>query len=354
MLVAGLLPALVGMTGLAVDAGSYASDRRSLQNTADSIALAAAQDLPDANAATISAQSWAAKNNVAWSDVTFAVSGGTTAPKVSVTITRAHGFAFMRILGINSKDVGAHAAASKVSFGGGNGIVPWGVTQATVDLSPPGTLITMKYDSTGGNTGNFGAIRIDGPGANTYNASVMYGSNSYACAQTAQNCTTGACPGNYPSTCAENAPDCDGPDCTPQTGNMTGPTRTGVDFRTTHTSTACDTFAETFTGPDTSGKYHLNAACNPYISGPGECTSLTAICSRRVIIIPVIDDFGNGASNPVTIQRFALVFLEGYTGSCTGNSCDVRGRFVNADLTTSALAGSYDATALVHFVKLTE
>ena len=45
-----LLPVLLGMAGMAVDVGSYASERRSLQNTADSIALAAGQDLPDAAA----------------------------------------------------------------------------------------------------------------------------------------------------------------------------------------------------------------------------------------------------------------------------------------------------------------
>ena len=354
VLVAGLLPALVGMTGIAVDAGSYASDRRSLQNSADSIALAAAQDLPNSSAATTTAQAWAVKNNVAWSNVTFTVSGGNVTPTVTVQIARNHDFSFMRILGVNTKSVSSRAVAVKVSFGGSNGIVPWSVTQATINSSTAGALITMKYDATGGNTGNFGAIQIDGPGSNTYNTSVKYGSNTFACAATAPNCTTGACPGAYPNVCAETAPECNGPDCSPQTGNMTGPTRTGVDFRMNNTSAACDTFAETFTGPDANGKYHLTPNCNPYVSGPGECTTPTMLCSRRVIIIPVINAFGNGSSTPVTIQRFAMVYLEGYTGTCTGNSCDVQGRFVNADLTTSALAGSYDPTALIHFAKLSE
>ena len=57
------------------------------------------------------------------------------------------------------RDVGARATAVKVSFGGGSGIVPWSVTQATVDASPNGDIIVMKYDSTGANIGNFGAIR---------------------------------------------------------------------------------------------------------------------------------------------------------------------------------------------------
>ena len=42
IIVALLLPVLLGMAGMAVDIGSYASERRTLQNAADSIALAAA------------------------------------------------------------------------------------------------------------------------------------------------------------------------------------------------------------------------------------------------------------------------------------------------------------------------
>jgi hypothetical protein len=73
-----------------------------------------------------------------------------------------------------------------------------------------------------------------------------------------------------------------------------------------------------------------------------------------VIIIPVIDEFGNGSSDPVEIQRFAILFLEGYDGSCTGSSCDIEARFVNANVTTGALAGAYDADAPIQFAKLIE
>lgn len=355
VLVMALFPVLIGMTGMAVDLGTYASERRSLQNAADSIALAAAQDLPDATAAQISGQAWAARNNVAAGTYTITVTGGTTAPSAHVTINKNHQFAFIRVVGINSSNVGATATAIKVSYGGSAGIVPWTVTQDTVDNSPSGGLVTMKYDATGSNTGNFGAIRIDGPGANTYNTSVMYGSNSYACAITAPNCTTGACPGIYPSTCAENSPDCDGPDCTPQTGNLIGPTRTGVDFRMGYTSTTCDSFAEAFGSPDASGNYHLAPACNPWIDGPGKCATSTSICSRRVIVIPIVDGFGSGASDPTTILRFALVYLDGYdSGKCQGNNCEIKGHFVRADVNTGALGGSYDPQALVHFAKLSE
>lgn len=362
MIAAGMLPVLLGMTGMSIDVATYMGDRRHLQNAADSIALAGAQALPDAAAAQSVAEQWASKNGIAPSDVTLTITT-TGTPQVKVRIKRTHKFAFMKVLGFHERSIGARAAAVKVSYGGGSGIVPWSVTQATVNASPSGTLVVMKYDSTGGNTGNFGAIRIDGSGSSVYEDAASYGSDTTACAVSAPNCTAGACPGSYPDSCAETSPTCDGPECTPQTGNLIGGTRDAVDFRMSHTCNAanpcgaqrCDTFADTFGSADASGKYHLHPDCNPWIDGPGKCTSDTDICSRRVIIIPVVDTFGNGASDPAEIQQFALVYLEGYdNGKCQGNSCEIKGRFVRADITTNALAGTYDPTALIQFTRLSE
>lgn len=350
-----LVPILLGMTGMAIDIGTYADKRRDLQNAADSIALAGAQDLPDEDAAIDAAEAWAAKNNIDLTQLTVTVSGGTTAPKVTVEVAKNHDFQFVKIVGITNKNVGARAAAVKVSFGGGSGVVPWSVTQATVDASGNGDLVVMKYDADGADIGNFGAIRIDGPGSNTYNTSVMYGATTVACAVTAPKCTAGACPGSYPGTCAETSPECDGPECQPQTGNLIGPTRTGVDFRMNYTSTTCDEIDEAFGPADADGIYSLNPDCNPWTDGPGKCLTNTSICSRRVIIIPVVDTFGSGASDPAEIQRFALVFLEGYDGGkCQGNSCEIKGRFIRADVTARGLAGTYDPDATIQFARLSE
>jgi hypothetical protein len=363
MIGALLLPVLLGMAGMAVDVGKYADERRNLQNAADAIALAASQqmctpnpnDCSNTTAATTAANAIATKNGINTSDMTVTYLGGNTAPKARVSITRNHKFQFIRILGINNKNVSGKAAAAKVSFGGGSGVVPWAVTQATVDQAGVGDLVTMKYDATGSNSGNFGAIRIDGSGAATYRSDVKYGANSFICAVGTPNCSTGACPGTYPSGCAETAPSCDGPECDPETGNMVGPTRDGVDFRMSNTSTACDTFAEAFGTPDPGTRlYHLASQCNPWLEG-NQCPQTATPCSRRVIIIPVIDQFGNGASDPLTIQSFALMYLEGYDdGKCQGNSCEIKGEFVKADINARALAGTYDPDASITFTKLVE
>ncbi len=438
-----LLPVLLGMTGMAVDIGSYAGDRRSLQNAADSVALAASQKLcatscTDYSAAKAAGEAILATYNVDPTAVTITGSGGSTAPKITVQITRSHAFAFMPIVGIQSRSVGARAAAVKVSFGAGAGVVPWAVTNAIAGPAGSGQLITMKYDSNNSQNGNFGPIRIDaeqGNGSADYENSVKNGSSKRICAASTPGCTVGGF--------AEDAPNCDGPTCKSKTGNMVGGTRDAVDFRINNTSAACDTFDEVFTastayskkkyeileriaqaetnsggrlasppqhhgagshatftptrtptpvpptstpvpptstaapptstpaaatatsvpatptpitGSGSTQKYALNPACNPWIDGPGKCpnNNVGTLCSRRVIIIPIIDGFGNGSAD-VTVIRFALMFLEGYdSNKCSGNTCEIKGRFVRADVNVGALAGVYDPTASIHFTRLSE
>ncbi len=360
-----LLPALLGMTGMAVDVGRYASDRRSLQNAADAVALAAAQKLCDTScssytAAEAAGQAILAKYDVDLADVTITPGGGSAAPQVAVEVSRPHNFVFMRVLGIESKTVSARAVAAKVSWGGGSGVVPWAVTDAVVSNAGSGDLVTMKYDASNTQNGNFGPIRIDGSGSSDYENDVSYGSDTHICAESTANCTVADCSsGSFPDACAEDTSQCTGPECPTETGNKVSGTRDSVDFRMDNTSLSCDTFDEAFSYTSGSGstqKYRLNNACNPWIDGPGACPNDIAgtLCSRRVIIIPVIDSFGNGSAD-VTVLRFALMFLEGYDASkCTGNECEIQGRFVYADFTSNALAGIYDPSASVHFAKLIE
>ena len=366
MFVVAILPILLGMTGMAIDLGGYAGHKRHLQNSADAIALAAAQDLckvtcGDTTAATAAANSWAAKNNVNPTDLTLTFFGGSTSPSVRASVRATHQFAFMRIFGMPSKGVSASAAAVKASYGGGAGLVPWSVTQSAFSGVTSGSIVTMKYDSNKASNGNFQAIRIDGSGANTYGDGVQYGADSVACAATTTNCTTTACAsGAFPSACAENAPSCTGPDCTPETGNMIGKTAAAVDFRMNNTTAECDTFGGGAPGTTgafwvSGGQYILNPNCNPW-SGPGSCDGKsTGLCSRRVIIVPIVTAFGNGASTPVTILKFALVYLEGYANNkCKGNSCEITGEYVQANVSANALTGVYDPTASIQFTKLSE
>jgi hypothetical protein len=354
MLAALLLPVLLGMAGMAVDIGTYTSERRTLQNAADAIALAAAQELPDPDDTRDAADAWAAKNGIDAGTYQVIITGGTIAPAVQVIISESHEFAFVRAIGIDDADVGGKAKAVKVSLGGMDGIVPWAVEDSTVGSVPLGQEIIIKYDSNNSDNGNFGPIRVDGSGNSDYADAAMFGSDSAICAEGTSQCVTSGCPGAFPEDCGETAPECDGEECAPKTGNMVGGTRDAVDHRVNYTSSNCDTFEEVFTDPDNDGTHTLDGDCNPW-AGPGKCESTTELCSRRVFIIPVIDEYPNGSSSPVTILRFALVFLEGYDGGkCQGSSCEIRARFVKAELTTGGLSGVYSDDALIKFVRLTE
>ncbi len=330
-----LLPMLLGMVALAVDLGNYASERRSLQNSADSIALAASRDLPNAAQAVVSGQAWATKNGVPLSAVTITVtqvSTGDPNPKVTVDIRKPHGFVFGRVIGVSSRNVGAHAAAIKTSPGGLAGLSPWSVLKSAQAAATPGALVTLKYDANNPANGNFGIIQLDGSGSSVYLDSLENTSTSVVCAQGATDCT-------------DTSPVCTGDICPSQTGNKVGPTREGVDYLLDNTDPHCDTFAEAFSGP-VGGKYELNPQCNPWLDG--------SYPSPRVIIIPVINSLCNGSCD-VTVVSFALFWLEGYqAGACTGNNCEIQGRFVNADINVNALAGVYDPNSSIHFVRLTE
>jgi Flp pilus assembly protein TadG len=55
------------------------------------------------------------------------------------------------------------------------GLLPFDVTVATVTQTPLYTPITLKVGAGEASDGNFGAVRIDGPGADTYRNDIVYG-----------------------------------------------------------------------------------------------------------------------------------------------------------------------------------
>lgn len=349
-LVAGLIVVLLGMTALAVDIGGFVAHRRSLQNAADAMALAGAQELADPVTSSVRqavidrATAWGQKNGIDPDEIeeirVIPKSGQNPNPMVEVRIREPHSFVFARAIGIVEHDVTATAGAVKTSPGGSAGIVPWALLEGEAQGALPGEIVTLKYDANNVTNGNFGPIRIDGSGSGNcahsdkYCAGVKYGSQSTICAEAAVDA----------GICRENAPECEGASCQTQPGNVVGATREAVDWRLSNTHPDCDNFDEVFSDPDGDGVYTVAQACNPFI--PGSKTS------RRVVIVPLVTNFGNG-SQPVTITSFALAFLEGYDAAkCKGNACEIQARFVQAELTTGALTGVYDEDAPLKFVRL--
>lgn len=322
---------LAGAAAIAIDAGSFMSHRRSLQNDADAIALAASQGLPSTSDARAIANSWAAKNGIDLDTMTVTFTPQNLPsepnPKVKIDLAADHDLTFMSVLGMNSAVVSATATAIKTSPGGGDGLMPWSILQKTKDDASPGEPLVLKYDASNASNGNFGALRIDGNGANVYENAIINGSET--------------------SVCAASATDCDGASViSTQPGNMIGPTRDGTDYRLDNTSSSCDEWDEVVI-ENADGSQTLVPECNPFVPG-GNPDSL------RLIVVPVIDTLCNGACY-VTIVEFALFFLEGYgEGGCTGNECEIEGVFIQSNTNIGAVTGTFDPDTFLHFVRLVE
>lgn len=115
ILVAILLPVLIGFLALAVDVGYLYSMKRKYQTVADAAALACAQQMQRATPCTyrngannVQALDLAAEYGLSWGDV------NTSQPadnQVSISLTRSVPTFFMKVLGLNTVSVVASATA---------------------------------------------------------------------------------------------------------------------------------------------------------------------------------------------------------------------------------------------------
>jgi len=317
---------LMGFTAMAIDVGLILQQRRNLQNTADAAALAGAIELPESpGAAYANAQQWAENNGVDTAagdqlDITVDI----TDNSVMVRVEREQGFIFGRVLGLVSTQVHADSTARVGSPLNLSGILPFGVKESAIDYS--GGPTTIKYDANNPTTGNFGPLRVDGNGSAVLEQSIMYGTTN--------------------SVCAQSQPACVDPTVQTQTGNTIGAIRDGFNYRFNNTSAACDDFTDVLL-PQGDGTYRIIGPCNPFTGGSN---------SLRLVLVPVIENFPNG-SKPVTLKYFTALYLDDFqTNKCTGNSCEVTGKFVKivVDPANDATLGTYDPINGIKFIRLVE
>lgn len=345
MLAVVLIAMIAAAAAIAVDLGNYMSHRRSLQNSADAIALAASLDLPSSAYAQAAADSWAAANGVDPDSMTITIIPQNLPsepnPKVRVELEVDHGLAFARVIGLDSKELGVTATAIITSPAGGDGVVPLSVTEPALEGATLGDEVVLKYDANNIDQGNTAPIRLDGPGGGNctsgdqYCAALQFGSQNVVCAD-----------GVDPTYC-------DGSSVVDtEPGNKVGATRTAINYRLNNTDSECADF-EGDNGvfeddPTTTedGVYRIKQGCNPFLPG--------SPASKRVLVIPVIDELCNGSCS-VTIVTFALFFLEriGDNG-CTGNDCEVVGRFVKVNQNVGLLAGTFNEDSYNKFVRLVD
>lgn len=333
---------MAGGAAIAVDVGSYVSHRRSLQNDADAIALAASQNLPNGDSAHSAANAWASKNGVDNADMLVTVIQQNLPdepnPKVRVELTESHSLTFMRLLGVGERDVHVTATAVITSPSGGDGIAPLSVTEAELAGATLGSEVTLKYDANNITAGNTSPIRVDGAGSgncsstDNYCRALEFGSSTVICAEG----TSDYCGGPYQ---VDTEP-----------GNKVGGTREAILWRINNTDPECSDFVGDNgvfeDDPTTSevGVYWIKPECNTFANPTYE--------SHRILIVPVIQQLCNGSCQ-VTIVTFGLFYLEriGDNG-CTGNECEIVGRFVKTNQNVGLLSGTFNADAYNNFVRL--
>lgn len=298
VLTAFAMVVIFGFAALAIDGGRLYVTRGEIQNSADASALAGGQSLASSQGeANRAAREWADKNGLTGDEVVsvdFNVrcGGGAKDDTITVNVKRNVDFTFARVLGADESDVTACATVQLGSPGEVRGVVPLSVEEDAINYG--GTTI-LKTDSSNKNGANTGPLALGGGGSSTFRDNLNYGYDGEICGSE----TSG-------QTCIEDT----------EPGNMTGPTRDGIEYRLDNTSSQCDSVGEVFK-LRSDGKYGFVAGCNPFQGGTG---------SLRVMLIPVIEELPQDGRKDVEILRFAVFWLEDLP-SCSGNNCTISGTF---------------------------
>jgi hypothetical protein len=297
---------LLGMSGLAIDVGSWYQVKRHMQSEADAAALAGASQIPAGwSSAQTAAASEFAKNarpgeSATYANTTYLTSGDS----VSVTVTgHATGF-FTSVLGFSGANISVSARGTVESFQtvrSNADVMPWGVMK---DTYTPGQNYPIYTDNSSSNNGALSLPYIAGAncpvpsGANPYRDEIDGALNSCPVSVTEQ--------------------------LSVKPGDNSGPTRQGLDARITNWQTANQIVSFT-----NGGRAQVLNSSSP-----------------QLVLIPVVED-PNGGTNWlngagwVRVVGFAwfIISNEQVTGQpgpgYTNNGKTVNGIFVGLEDSTT-------------------
>lgn len=256
---------LLGMTALVVDVGSMTLHKNRLANACDAAALAGARELPSAEAATQVAKAYAGHNSVSEDEILVEVIND--GKQIIVSSNREVEFTFARVLGFNSTTVNANAIATFGAISSATGVIPLSVPEQTLVF---GQEYQLKVGAPGLLAGNFGALSLEGSGADKYRTLIKEGYSGLVSV---------------------------GDLVTTEPGNMSGPTRDGINDRVNKCTHNC-----------TPSNYNPSCA--------------------RFVIVPVYDpETMDEGRNEVLIVGFAA-FLLSQEAVKSGNECTVYGYFL--------------------------
>lgn len=257
VLVALALSALLGFAALVIDVGNLYANRAKLVNTADAAALAGVALLPENPAVAVTvAENFAEQNGVEADQCQVEISPNKK--KITVIVSKSIDYSFARIFGLTSQNISAKAAAKVSALFSATGVVPFGIEKQAFLF---GQLYSLKEGGGSGYDGNYGGLALGGTGASIYKYNIIHGYNGQLRV------------GDWVLT---------------ETGNMSGPTETGVETRINSCHDGCT-----------------------YDNYEQDCS--------RVVTVPILDSLQVNGRKEVKIVGFARFFLSGVGGSGKDN-----------------------------------
>lgn len=252
VLLALLLPVLLGLMALAVDVGIFYHQWSVLQAAADAAALAGAGYLPDnPDRALTTSRSYAQRGGVSTHEIT-ATSVSADSQTITISFSRDVSYYFGAVLGLKSSPVAASATGGLRTAGAVKDLIPVGIdSRTTYGFGQP---ITLIQGSSPYGPGNWGALALGGTGANNFEDKVINGYGSQVKV---------------------------GDILTTETGKMTGPSKRAFDIRMAN-----------------------GAAADP--SGTFQNHSLDDV---RVATVPMMDFSGAAGRSQVTVLGFAQIWI---------------------------------------------
>ena len=162
---------LLSIAALVIDLGSLFVSKTHLKKTANAAVLSAAQELVNSETAVQSIlNSVLQAHNEVESLVNTTINQGY---EVSVALRKQVSLTFSKLLGFDSSPVEAVSTAQILQMGRGTGAAPIGIDES---FEPEfNKTYKLKVDQTEVDTGNFGVLALDGPGAQTYEDNLRYG-----------------------------------------------------------------------------------------------------------------------------------------------------------------------------------
>lgn len=262
-----MMVVIMSLMTLVVDAGLLYMEKGKLQNTVDSVALAAMAMYSESRESMLAeAYKYSSLNGFPPEELNIEITENKR--RITVRANKSVSMFFARIFGISSEDVAVKAVAIAGSISSMKGVRPLGVEMQEFVF---GQTYTLKEGGGDGTTGNYGALALGGTGSSNYRNNLIFGYHGHALKV-----------GDYVDT---------------ETGNMQGSTFDGVSEIINSDS-------------------HVHSE---------DLTKLEMDCPR-LIKIPVIDSLSVAGRTNVQIVGFAAFFLDDV--SKINGKTTITGRFI--------------------------